>query len=46
MSEFENLIANLNSKQKEEFLGYLIILEKQEKLNSQELVFCFHQKDD
>ncbi len=42
-----NLKLNkINRKNKERLLKYLFTLEMQEKLNSQEPVFAFLQKDD
>lgn len=44
----DELLYNLNKinrKHKEELLWFLLTLEKQEMLNSQELAFAFPQKD-
>lgn len=44
--QVRNKLNNINRNNKEQFLFYLINLEKQENLNNQELVSVFHQKDD
>ena len=41
-----NEIKNVSRENKELFLEYLINLEMQEKLNSQELAFASRRKDD
>lgn len=40
------ILKNINLSQKDELLGYILILEKQERLNNQEPVSAYLQEDD
>ncbi len=40
------ILKNINLPQKDELLGYILILEKQETLNNQELVSAYLQEGD
>ena len=40
------ILKNIDLSQKDELLGYILILEKQERLNNQEPVSAYPQEDD